>query len=423
VALEGERFDAHQFLADAQQKGAAGAVVKAGKPLPKLVPGFGLLEVPDTLAGLGALGRYHRAQFQIPVAAITGSNGKTTTKEMTAAILETRGPSLKTEGNLNNEVGVPLTLLRLQTMHTAAVIEMGMNHAGEIGRLTDLVDPDAGVITTIQPAHLKGLGSIDGVAQAKGELFRALRKDAIAVVNVDDLRIVGQARLSRAQQITFGRLQEADVRVVGVRSLGREGMVISIRCDARVHEIPMSFVGEHNAMNAAAAFALGMALHFGAGECVTGLSQAQPYSRRLNVVDAPGGITVLDDCYNANPASMVAALRTLEGLAQSQGGRAVAVLGDMLELGDNEAREHQILGEMAAVHSKVLAFFGERSAEGHKAATHLGDAAGHFTDVAELVQWLKPRLQKGDVVLVKGSRGMRLERVVQALTGKSEEGH
>jgi len=422
VALEGERFDGHAFITQAMEQGAGAALVKAGKPLPTLLPGFGVIEVKDTLVGLGGLGHYQRRRFQMPVGAVTGSNGKTTTKEMVASILETRGPALKTEGNLNNEVGVPLTLFRLVPSHVAAIIEMGMNHAGEIARLTEIVEPEAGVITTIQPAHLKGLGSIDGVANAKGELFRGLRKDATAVVNVDDLRIVGQARISRAQQLTFGRLEEADVRVVEVKSRGREGMVVFIRCDGRTHEIPMSFVGEHNAMNAAAAFALAMALGYGAGECVSGLTAARPHSQRLNVLDAPGGITVLDDCYNANPASMVAALKTLDSL--SQGGRAVAVLGDMLELGDKEAREHEILGEMAAAHVKLLAFFGERSAEGHRAATSLGDNSAHFTDVEQLVGWLKPQLREGDVVLVKGSRGMRLERVVQALTGKQAgEGH
>lgn len=422
VALEGERFDAHKFLADAARKGAAGAMVKVGRERPDVPSDFGLVEVRDTLQGLGALANFHRKRFRLPIGAITGSNGKTTTKEMAAAILATRGPALKTEGNLNNEVGVPLTLFRLGPSHAAAVIEMGMNHAGEIARLTAMTEPDAGVITTIQPAHLKGLGSIDGVANAKGELFRGLKQGSTAVVNVDDLRIVNQARFTPVRQLTFGRLAEADVRVVGVRPVAREGMVVSIRCDGRVHEIPLAFVGEHNAMNAAAAFALATALGYGAGECVQGLMAARPYERRLNVIDTPSGYTVLDDCYNANPASMVAALRTLEGLAE--GGRPVAVLGDMLELGDNEEREHRVLGEMASAHVKLLAFFGERSKAGHQAAASLGDAAGHFTDVDELVAWLKPRLRKGDVVLVKGSRGMRLERVVEALSGKAAgEGH
>jgi UDP-N-acetylmuramoyl-tripeptide--D-alanyl-D-alanine ligase len=423
VALEGERFDAHRFLADAAAGGAAGALVQAGKPLPPLPPGFGVLEVRSTLAALGALALFHRRRFKLPVGAVTGSNGKTTTKEMVAAILSTRGPALKTEGNLNNEVGVPLTLFNLLPSHVAAIIEMGMNHAGELSRLTAFAEPDAGLITVVQPAHLMGLGSLEGVASAKGELFRGLRRGATAVVNLDDPRIVQQAQGLAARRLTFGRGPEADVQLLEVRLRGREGMTLEVRCDGQRHEVPLAFVGEHNAQNATGAIALALALGYRAAECVEGLSQARPHARRLNVLPTAAGYTVLDDCYNANPASMEAALQTVERLAE--GGRPVAVLGDMLELGDDEAREHARLGARAAAHARVVAFFGPRSAQGYQAASALGQAAAHFTEIEPLLAWLRPRLEAKDVVLVKGSRGMRLERVVHALTGQeaAEGGH
>ena len=422
VALKGERFDAHEFLAQAAAQGAAGALVERGRRLPVLPARFAIYEVEDTLAGLGALARFHRLRFTLPLAAITGSNGKTTAKEMTCAILESRGPALKSEGNLNNEVGLPLTLLRLERRHLAAVVEMGMNHPGEIGRLTAIASPDAGLITAIHPAHLLGLGSVADIAAAKGELFRNLRPSATAVVNLDDPAIVGQARSLGSKRITFGRATEADVRLLRVETRGTAGLLAALSFQGREYAVRLAFVGEHNAQNAAAAFALAVALGSLPEECVRGLEAARPQAHRLNLVPAPAGITILDDCYNANPSSMAAALETLRSLAGR--GRAVAVLGDMLELGSAEAREHRSIGELASRSAQLVAFFGPRFGEGHRNATGLGPNAAHFEELEGLLDWLRPRLQKGDLVLVKGSRGMRLERVVQQLGGGVvEESH
>ncbi|MCE9667563.1 UDP-N-acetylmuramoyl-tripeptide--D-alanyl-D-alanine ligase [Myxococcus stipitatus] len=415
VALVGERFDAHAFVDAAAKGGATGAVVGRGRPLPALPDGFVLYEVDDTLRALGALGRHHRSRFRIPVCAVGGSNGKTTTKEMVGAILATRGPALKTEGNFNNEVGVPLTLFRLEPQHVAAVIEVGMNQPGEIERLTRVVRPDAGVITVVQPEHLEGLGSLEGVARAEGEMFREMGPGTTIVVNVDDALIPAQAAQSTANTLTFGRSEAADVRLVAVRTLGREGMVATVRHLGREWPVTLHFIGPHNAQNATAAFAVALALGYTPEECVRGLEAARPYARRLNVLDGRGGVTVIDDCYNANPASMEAALETL-GTLVPEGGRAVAVLGDMLELGPGELEEHAKLGALVASRAALVAFFGPRSARGLEAAK-LGEAAAHFTQVEPLVAWLSPRLRPQDVVLVKASRGMRLERVVAALTG------
>ncbi|HET9449546.1 MAG TPA: UDP-N-acetylmuramoyl-tripeptide--D-alanyl-D-alanine ligase [Aggregicoccus sp.] len=421
VALEGERFDAHAFLPQAAAGGAAGALVRRGRALPALPPGFALYAVDDTLMGLGALARFHRQRFGLPVGAVGGSNGKTTTKEMVGAILSVRGPALKTEGNLNNEVGVPLTLFRLEPTHVAAVIEVGMNRPGEISRLTRITRPDAGLITVVQPEHLEGLGSLEGVADAEGELFAELPPTATAVVNLDDPLIAERAAKSRAKKLGFGRAAQADVRLADVKLRGRAGMTATVRYQERDWPVQLSFVGEHNALNATGAFALALALGYSPEECVAGLAQARPYARRLNVVDAVvagvGSITVVDDCYNANPASMNAALDTLSSLV-AEGGRALAVLGDMLELGAGELEEHAQLGaRVAAGRVERVAFFGPRSVEGFGAARALGERAAHFTEVEPLVAWLKPQLREGDVVLVKASRGMRLERVVAALTG------
>src|SRR6266851_3416007 len=356
VALVGERFDGHQFVAQAIRGGAAAAVVQRGQGLPAMPDSeFALFEVEDTLRALGGLARFHRCRFQLPVGAITGSNGKTTTKEMVHSILATRGPALKTEGNLNNEVGVPLTLFRLSPTDVAAVIELGMNRPGEIARLTAIAQPDAGLITAVHPAHLEGLGTL------------------VAVVNLDDPLIVSQAEQSDVQMLSFGQHQWADVQLREVKLQPPDHLTCLIRYASREYPVRLAFVGEHNARNAAAAFAMASALGYQPLECVRGLETARPYPGRLRVLIAPGGVTVLDDSYNANPASMEAALETLGALAA--GGRPVAVLGDMLELGAQEAREHRALGERSSRTAEVAAFFGPRSAEAYRAASRLGERA------------------------------------------------
>ena len=425
VALKGEKFDAHDFLDEVIKGGAAGVVVSslragaAGKTA--------VYSVPDTLHALGRLARFHRDRFKIPLCAVTGSNGKTTTKELVASILSMRGPALKTQGNLNNEIGVPLTLFNLDRSHVAAVIEMGMNHAGEISRLADIARPDAGLITIVQPAHLEGVGTIEGVASAKGELFRGLTANATAVVNLDDHRVAAQAQGLAAQTLTYGRATDAQVRLVSVEPQGREGLSLRIAYAGQEHSIALRLVGDHNAMNATGAFALATALGYTPDECVRGLDAASAHARRLQIVDAPNGVTVVDDCYNANPASMQAALRTVNELASTGGhetvGRSVAVLGDMLELGAEETHEHTQMGVIASDRVALLALFGPRMKHAYvQAQKKLGERVRHFDDVEALVAWLSHELQPNDFVLVKGSRGMRLERVVAALTGTQASG-
>jgi len=417
VALRGERFDGHDYLGEAAAKGAAAAVVaeaRAGEasPLPRLA-------VADTLAALGAIARLHRRRFPIPVVAVTGSNGKTTTREMIAEILATRGKVLRTEGNLNNEVGVPLTLLGLDPSHTSAVIEMGMSHPGEIARLAAIALPQIGVVTLAAPAHLEGLGTVDAVADAKAELYQGLPEGGIAVANADDARMLRRAQASGRRMLTFSasKGRRGDVVVLEVVSQGDDGLRFVLGVGNRevgVH-IP-ALVGAHNAANAAAAAAAAIALGCTDREIARGLAAVRPVGRRLRLTGLPSGVRLLDDCYNANPASMSAALGTLAGLAAGPGLRPVAVLGDMLELGPLEAEAHRALGaEAARAGVKVLATFGPRTALTAEAARAAGLAAFHTEDPDALVRWARETVAPGDVLLVKGSRGMRLERLVEAL--------
>jgi len=416
VALRGEHFDAHDFVADAARAGAACAVVEAGRAA-GLAGTLPLLAVPEPLAALGAIARHHRRRFPVPVVGVTGSNGKTTTREMIAAILATRGPVLSSEGNLNNEVGVPLTLLRLGPEHVAAVVEMGMSHAGEIARLAAIAEPRVGVVTNASAAHLHGLGTVDAVASAKAELYRGLPPDGIVVANLDDPRMMERARKSGRRVVTFavGRDRKADVAVLEVVSRGADGQSLVLGVGTKELSVELSLVGAHNAANAAAAAAAAVALGSSDREVVRGLAAVRPVGRRLRLSRLASGALLVDDCYNANPASMAAALATLAGLAR--GGRAIAALGDMLELGEAEA--HRELGRLAAATGlEALATFGPRSRLAHEAALAAGldpARAFHTEDPSELAAFVRPRLGPGDVLLVKASRGMRLERLVEAL--------
>ncbi|MCM3878091.1 MAG: UDP-N-acetylmuramoyl-tripeptide--D-alanyl-D-alanine ligase [Thermoanaerobaculia bacterium] len=430
--MKGERFDAHDLLAEARARGAGAAVVRRGTPL---VPGLPLFEVEDTLRALGALAGFHRQRFRIPVGAVAGSNGKTTTKEMLAAILRTRGPALATEGNLNNEVGVPLTLFRLSGEHRAAVLELGMSAPGELQRLTQIAKPDAGVVTLVAAEHLEFLKDLDGVAEAEGELYRGLLPGSIAVVNADDARCMAQAErvASGVKKVFFGKSPWADVRLSRITALGVKGQEICLEGEEwdgrsasgrlggnlqpRRVTVRLGFVGEHNAMNAAAAAAVALSLTCSFDEISRGLAAAKPDSHRSSVVRAPSGLTILDDCYNASPASMEAALATLKTLTAGQG-RAVAVLGDMLELGAAEQDAHREVGRRARESGvAVAAFFGPRSSLTFEefSSSPSPSSSAHFTDIEPLLAWLKPQLAPGDFLLVKGSRGMKLERVVDAL--------
>ncbi len=420
VALVGENFDGHGFVAQAAASGATGAVVRRGFAT-ELPAGFGVVEVDDTLVALGALARMHRRRFpQLKVGAITGSNGKTTTKEMAAAVFAAAfGETLATQGNLNNEIGVPLTLFRLHAAHAAAVVEMGMNHPGEIARLAAIAEPDAGLVTCAQPVHLEGLGSVEAVAKAKGELYHGLPRGAVAVANLRDERTTAEARASGRKLVTYGGPEHegADVRLVRIVSHDRRGLgfEVSFR-GASPAFVRIPLVGLHNAENACAALALGLGLGGAPDRMLEGLVQARGFTRRLELKEAPGGVTVVDDCYNANPSSMLAALRTARELAGE--GRVFAVLGDMFELGSQEASGHAEVGAAAAAAGvSGLVAFGERASNHIASAARDGGVKNicSTTSPDEALAWLRSHLREGDLVIAKASRGTKLERIVDPL--------
>ena len=415
VALRGERFDGHTFIAQAAGRGIGIFLVdqtwQAAHALPA---GITAVVVPDTLKALGDLAAYHRRRFKIKVVAITGSNGKTTTKEMLARILTQTGPGLKTEGNLNNLIGLPLTLLRLTGKERWAVVELGMSAFGEIDRLAEIAAPDLGIITNAFPAHLETLGSVEGVARAKGELFLRLKPGGWAVYNVDDPLVSKCPTPASVNRLTFG-LRGAEVSSASIKTLGRKGESFTLRLPHEEQPVLLAAFGRHNIYNALAAAAAAHALGVSAELIRLGLEEFTPYDKRFQLEEL-SGVVLIDDSYNANPASMAAALGTLKEVREE--GRAAAVLGDMLELGAGTEEAHKALGGLAAGCVERLYLMGDLAGlvqDGALAAGFAPEAilvaADHDEISRDLLSWVRP----GDCVLVKGSRGMRMERVAQAV--------
>ena len=418
IALRGETFDGHNFVASAIEHGAravlvdkVGAAALGTLPVPSLV-------VADTLQALGNIAHWVRQSMGKPVAAVTGSNGKTTTKELLAAILATRSAVHKTEGNLNNLIGVPLTILRWPSSTWAAVIEMGMNVPGEIARLAQIAQPNVGLVTCVAPAHLEGLGTIEAVARAKAELYAGLPEDATAVLNADDAVIVAAAQpvLGKRRVLTFGRQANTDVQLLQCTPKPT-GLDFTLRIEGTQCAISMPLVGQHNAMNAAGAAAAAWALGLSREAIAQGLAKVAVPGARSRVVRHAGlGISVLDDTYNANPGSMKAAFATLRDLAGAA--NTIAVLGDMFELGTTAPQLHHGVGQAAAAAGIpcVLAV-GPLSAHTAQGARDRGGEGLAFDNIEALYADLHKRLNAGTWVLVKGSRGMRMERVVDLIVG------
>jgi UDP-N-acetylmuramoyl-tripeptide--D-alanyl-D-alanine ligase len=431
VALSGERYDGAAFALQAARDGAAAVLVPPpgsshlAAQLESAGLGTAVLVASDTGRGLLGLGRAWRGKMgSLRAVAITGSAGKTSTKELIASVLAADGPTLKTEGNLNNEIGVPLTLLQLTPEHRFAAVECGMNHLGEIARLCAAVDPDVGVVTNVGPVHLEGCGSLEGVAHAKGELFHGLRQGCIAVANSDDPLVLAQARLSGRRLLRFGTGEDADVRLLSVRH-GGAGLELRLSMQGRVLAAELQLLGLHNGLNACAAAAAGLALGLSPGAILHGLAAARTPGRRMKPVLLPGGALLIDDCYNANPSSMRSALQTVAAL-RSNSGRALLVLGDMLELGPTEHELHAALGpEAALLQPALLVCFGQRASALGAAAVAAGLPSANVVyteDVQAAAHAVEARAQAGDVVLVKGSRGMKMERISDLLAGVAPQG-
>ena len=429
VALKGERFDGHEFVPAVLDKGAAGAIVHDGYRLPegkrsrvteKMRQRPFLFGVEDPLFAYQQLATHHRCRFEIPVVAVTGSNGKTTTKEMVASVLGQRWQTLKTEGNFNNRIGVPHTLFRLNGRHQAAVIEMGVDHRGQTTRLCEIVRPTVGLITNIGPDHLEFFGDMEGSAQAKAELLDLLPAGGTAVLNADDAYFDYLAARAQCRVISFGLSEKANVRAIHVASDSKKGSTFGLLLPGKSRPIPIGIKvhGVHNVSNALAAAAIGFSLNLSGTAISQGLARFRPPAMRSQIV-MHHGVQIVNDCYNANPASMKAALQLLSQWRPAR--ERVAVLGDMLELGRDTQQLHCEVGRFAAGMQLsrliVCGDLGHEIAAGAKQAGMSSSAIVELPDAASAADLLKKTVRQGDVVLVKASRGMKMEQIVQVLTG------
>lgn len=415
VAIKGVHFDGHDFLKDAVLNGAAAVVVQKGAQIPA---GAAAIEVQDTEAALGDIAAWWRRKFRFPRVAITGSNGKSTTKEMTAAVAGHLGVVLKTEGNFNNLIGLPLTIFRMNEKQKVAILEMGMNAPGEIARLARIADPDVALITNVTAAHLEKLGSVGAVAAAKGELFENINKKATAVINMEDKWVRELAAKHSGKKITFGMQNDADVRFMHMDTTRFDSMELKFQAMKKDYSVVLPVVGAHNVMNALAAISIGLALGINPKISAERLREFHPMAMRFERVQLANGVCVINDSYNANPESMKAAFRTVE--AARRAGRFVAVLGDMLELGSASGKLHSEIGE-AAAQSGVSRLFviGNFAKDVVSGAVNAGfepsNAMACDVGADGLGPVVEKELKAGDILLVKGSRGMKMERVVEYL--------
>jgi UDP-N-acetylmuramoyl-tripeptide--D-alanyl-D-alanine ligase len=418
-AIRGHRLDGHRYLKDATASGASCLVIDT---LPDDLPAsVSAVLVEDTTRALGRFAAYHRARFTLPVAAVTGSNGKTTTKEMMAAILGALGPVLKPEASFNNQWGLPLTLLRLGPEHRAVALELGANQPGEIAALAAISRPSVGVVTVVSTAHTEFFGSLDGVQAEKSALVGAVPPDGTVVLNADDPRVLAMRDLARGRVLTFSARQPADVRSVGPVEETADGLRFTVEIAGSRQAISTGFVGRHNVINALAAAGVGWAAGLDAERIARGLEAARPVKGRC-IWRRAGLLRVLDDTYNANPASAAAALETFSATAGRS--RRVVVLGDMLELGEVAEHAHREAGRaVAASGAAEFIAMGQHGRAAVEAAQKAGLHESHHTTTFEdTVALLMKRLAPGDAVLVKGSRGMRMERVVDALIARLGDG-
>ena len=414
-AIVGHERDGHAFLDGAAARGAACLVVSS---LPDDLRGSTpVVLVEDTTRALGRLAAYHRARFSLPVAAVTGSNGKTTTKEMMASVLGALGPVLKPESSFNNQWGLPLTLFRLGPEHRAAALELGANQPGEIAALARICQPTVGIVTVVASAHTEFFGSLDGVQAEKSALVRAIPPEGAVVLNADDARVLAMREQAVARVLTYGTSGAADVRAVGPAVETADDVRFALAIGGQERSVRLAFAGRHNVVNALAAAGAGRALGLGLDQIAAGLEAARPAKGRC-VWRRSGGITILDDTYNANPSSLAAALDTLA--AGAGAARRVVVLGDMLELGAGTEAAHREAGRaIAAAGVAELIGVGRHARTAVEAARASGLAESHHTATFEdTVVLLLKRLVPGDALLVKGSRGMRMEQVVDALMGR-----
>lgn len=419
-ALKGERYDGHDFLTDVVKAGGAGVIVEHGAAVPEQLATDGLvvITVASTLDALGDLARWWRKQWARKVVAITGSNGKSTTKEMTASILAREANTKKSPGSFNNLVGLPLTILSLEESHEMAVLEMGMNRPGEIARLTQIADPDIGLITNVATAHLEGLGDIHGVIEAKGELLREMSDNSTAVLNGDDEFFSELASKARGPIVTFGLGKTNQIRGENIKKLSHGAQAFDIRLNSEQVAVSLELPGTHNVYNALAAAAVASCLSLSKQVIASGLKGFIPLGGRFQVTELKGDIRIIDDTYNANPSSLGAALQTVEELRANKQGLVVA-LGEMLELGRETSQYHIDAGKLvASAGARYLVALGEHGAhiiEGARRAGMKRDQTYLASSHAEMIEALRANVREHDIVLLKGSRKVSLDKVVEAM--------
>ncbi|GDX09352.1 hypothetical protein LBMAG57_11240 [Verrucomicrobiota bacterium] len=414
VAIRGGNFDGHDFLADAARRGAAGAIVTG--EIAGLPSAFALIVVADTVCGLQSLASAHRAALRLTSVCITGSNGKTSTKDLCGSVFAQRFSVTRTAGNLNNHLGVPFSILRADSTHDVGVFEIGMNHTGEIAPLAAIARPDIAIITNVGRAHIEFLGTLEAIAQEKGMLAEAVGENGTVILNADDAFTPSIAKRTRARVITAGLLS-GDVRATDIEHLS-VGTKFRLHATGQCVEAELPVPGEHMVRNALLACAAGITLGLTLDECATGLRALNLTAGRLTQKTV-GGIRILDDTYNANPDSMSAALVTLARMPGA--GRRIAVLGGMGELGDTSERGHRSVGEVAGREKiSCVITVGESAHWIAEEAENSGvREVIRTTDAEDAARILRGIAHPGDTVLVKASRSARLERIVQAMEGRN----
>lgn len=413
IPLKGENFDGHDFIESAFRHKAAAALTQ---DYSVHFPGKTLILVENTLEALQELAAYYRSRFAIPFIGITGSVGKTSTKEMVACVLEEKYNVLKNEGNLNNEIGVPLTIFRLDAGHKAVVVEMGMSGFGEISTLTAIVRPKVGIITNIGISHIEKLGSRQNILKAKLEILEGLQPDGLVVLNGDDELLNAVKELLQQRTVTYGLEKGADYFAQNIDLRGEKGTDFDVTVEGRNYTIHIPVPGIHNVYNALAAIAVGRELGVPPEAAAAGISRFSPGKMRLNIIKA-NGMKIINDAYNASPQSVKAALGVLE---EVEADRRIAVLGDMLELGKWSVQAHMETGAQAAgITPDYIVTVGKEAlniAEGAIRAGFDPEKVASFQSNKEALEYLKFILRQGDAVLVKGSRAMKMEELVNSLT-------
>ncbi|MBN1254451.1 MAG: UDP-N-acetylmuramoyl-tripeptide--D-alanyl-D-alanine ligase [Deltaproteobacteria bacterium] len=416
-ALRGEHFDGHRFFVEAVQRGGRGGVVEREieEFTDESVP---IIKVRDTLRSLGDLAHGWRKRLPTPLVAVVGSNGKTTTKEMVAVILGKKHKVMKNPGNFNNLIGLPLSLLKLNTNDQAAVLEMGMNRKGEILRLTQITEPDLGILTNIGFAHVEGVGSIEGVMEAKGELLEGMGPRGKLIFNADDPRVVDLSKRFGGEKISFGIQNSADWMATNILMRPDGGTSFQLRGRTDTIPISLQLIGRHQIYNALAAAAATFSLGAGMEHIKEGLEDIEPSAMRMEVITLQEGIKIINDAYNANPQSMASALHTL---AEIRGARKIAVLGDMRELAEYAQQAHTDLGQLVKEKGINLLFllgqFASHVAHGAREAGMDPQAIVLGKNHHDVSIRLARTVKKGDWVLVKGSRNMNMEEIIKELRG------